>query len=104
MGNRPPLRQRAVCVAGAATAVLIALSTATAAPGERVTGPPDEAPVLYTALPDITVTTSAGTRLRVVESGFDKIPGNRRAEAFRMNDGGWSAQLDNIARHLDHAS
>ena len=34
--------------------------------------------------------TAGGTRLRVVESGFDKIPSKRRLEAFRMNDGGWS--------------
>jgi uncharacterized protein YndB with AHSA1/START domain len=44
-----------------------------------------------------------GTLLRVVESGFDKIPSHRRQEAFRMNEGGWSAQMENIARHVDHA-
>lgn len=42
-----------------------------------------------------------GTRLRVVESGFDKIPSYRREEAFRMNDGGWSAQVENIRRHVE---
>ena len=41
-----------------------------------------------------------GTRLTVVESGFDRIPASRRDEAFRMNDGGWAAQLGNIERHL----
>ena len=41
-----------------------------------------------------------GTQLRIVESGFDQIPLDRRAEAFRMNTGGWSQQLQNIARHL----
>src|SRR5262245_53071353 len=40
-----------------------------------------------------------GTRLTIVESGFDKIPLSRRAEAFRMNDGGWTEQLDNIQRY-----
>ncbi|WP_235835194.1 SRPBCC family protein [Piscinibacter terrae] len=40
-----------------------------------------------------------GTLLTVVESGFDKVPPQRRLEAFRMNDGGWAAQLKNIARH-----
>jgi uncharacterized protein YndB with AHSA1/START domain len=44
-----------------------------------------------------------GTLLRVVESGFDKIPSHRRQEAFRMNEGGWSAQMENIAQHVDHA-
>jgi hypothetical protein len=42
--------------------------------------------------------------LRVVESGFDKIPSHRRAEAFRMNDGGWSAQMRNIAQHVEKAA
>jgi uncharacterized protein YndB with AHSA1/START domain len=41
-----------------------------------------------------------GTRLRVTESGFDAIPADRRAEAFRMNSGGWEAQVKNIARHV----
>jgi uncharacterized protein YndB with AHSA1/START domain len=45
--------------------------------------------------------TPAGTLLLVTESGFEKIPANRRAEAFRMNNGGWTAQLDNIARHVE---
>lgn len=44
--------------------------------------------------------TSGGTRLTVTESGFDKIPADRRAEAFRMNEGGWEAQLQNIERHV----
>jgi len=41
-----------------------------------------------------------GTRLTVVESGFDCLPRARRDEAFRMNDGGWAAQLQNIERHV----
>jgi uncharacterized protein YndB with AHSA1/START domain len=45
-----------------------------------------------------------GTLLRVVESGFDRIPSKRRAEAFRMNDGGWTVQMENIARHVGHVS
>lgn len=42
-----------------------------------------------------------GTRLTVVESGFDAIPAARRDEAWRMNSGGWEEQMRNIARHLD---
>jgi len=42
----------------------------------------------------------AGTRLTVVESGFDRIPVSRRDEAFRMNDRGWAGQLGNIDRYL----
>ncbi|PYQ17391.1 MAG: vanillate O-demethylase oxidoreductase VanB [Acidobacteria bacterium] len=41
-----------------------------------------------------------GTLLTVVESGFDRIPAARRAEAWRMNDQGWSAQMQNIERHV----
>jgi uncharacterized protein YndB with AHSA1/START domain len=44
--------------------------------------------------------TATGTLLLLTESGFDKIPSGRRAEAFRMNEGGWAAQLENIARHV----
>lgn len=42
-----------------------------------------------------------GTRIRVSESGFDQIPLERRAEAFRMNSRGWEGQLKNVARHVD---
>lgn len=43
---------------------------------------------------------AAGTRLTVREFGFDAIPAHRRAEAFRMNEGGWAAQVDNIATYV----
>jgi hypothetical protein len=42
--------------------------------------------------------------LRVVESGFDKIPAKRRDEAFRMNDTGWGMQMQNIERHVQQAA
>ena len=41
-----------------------------------------------------------GTRLTVVESGFDRIPASRRDEAFRMNEGGWEEQMKNIEQHV----
>ncbi len=44
-----------------------------------------------------------GTLLKVVESGFDKVPATRRAEAFRMNSGGWEGQMRNIARYVEAA-
>jgi len=44
---------------------------------------------------------AGGTRLTVVESGFDKIPAGRRAEAYRMNEGGWAEQTENIRRHVE---
>lgn len=43
---------------------------------------------------------AGGTRLTVVESGFDRVPLARRAKAFEANEGGWKAQLENIARHV----
>lgn len=46
-------------------------------------------------------TPAGGTMLTVVESGFSKIPAGRRAEAFRMNEGGWAQQMENIAAHVD---
>jgi len=44
--------------------------------------------------------TATGTRLTVTESGFDKLPAHRIAEALRMNDSGWSEQLKNIERYV----
>ena len=44
--------------------------------------------------------TPDGTLLVLTESGFDKIPGARRLEAFRMNDGGWTEQMKNIEKHV----
>jgi uncharacterized protein YndB with AHSA1/START domain len=44
--------------------------------------------------------TAGGTLLRVTESGFDQIPAARRAEAFRMNSGGWEQQMKNIEAYV----
>ena len=44
--------------------------------------------------------TKQGTLLTVTESGFDKIPAARRAEAFMRNEGGWAQQMENIERHV----
>lgn len=43
---------------------------------------------------------AGGTLLTVVETGFDKIPASRRFEAFRMNSGGWDAQLKNMEKYV----
>jgi hypothetical protein len=42
----------------------------------------------------------SGTLLRVIESGFDRIPAARRDEAFRMNSGGWEEQMVNIEKYV----
>ncbi len=47
---------------------------------------------------------SAGTLLRVVESGFDRIPAARRAQAYRLNEDGWGRQMRNIEQHLGKAA
>lgn len=41
-----------------------------------------------------------GTLLTVVESGFDSIPIERRADAFEANDEGWVMILRLIEKHL----
>jgi len=41
-----------------------------------------------------------GTLLTVTESGFDRIPLARRAEAFEMNEQGWAGQVRLIAKYL----
>jgi uncharacterized protein YndB with AHSA1/START domain len=45
--------------------------------------------------------TPEGTRLTVVESGFERIPLERRAESFDMNADGWSQQMENIRHHVE---
>jgi len=45
--------------------------------------------------------TATGTLLLLTESGFDKIPADRRLEAFRMNDNGWAQQVKNIREYVE---
>lgn len=44
--------------------------------------------------------SGAGTKLTITETGFDKVPSDRRAQAFRMNEGGWETQTKNIEAYL----
>lgn len=44
--------------------------------------------------------TESGTAVTIVESGFDRVPLSRRAEAFRMNDKGWAGQIRNLAQYV----
>ena len=44
--------------------------------------------------------TANGTLLTVTESGLDKIPADRRAQAFRSNDRGWAEQMKNIEAYV----
>ena len=43
---------------------------------------------------------TGGTALTITESGFDKIPVARRAEAFKANEGGWTHQARLIEKYL----
>ena len=45
-----------------------------------------------------------GTRLTVTESGFDRLPAERRSEAFKANEGGWAAQVTLIEKYLAKAA
>src|SRR5881396_3507645 len=45
--------------------------------------------------------TDGGTAVTIVESGFDRIPLGRRAEAFRMNDNGWTGQIKQLAKYVE---
>jgi uncharacterized protein YndB with AHSA1/START domain len=47
---------------------------------------------------------SGGTLLTLTESGFSKLPADRRLEAFRMNDGGWAQQMKDIELHVGQTS
>ena len=42
-----------------------------------------------------------GTSVTIRESGFDMVPAARRAEAFRMNAGGWAEQKESLRRHVE---
>jgi len=40
------------------------------------------------------------TRITITESGFDRVPLERRAQAFVANEGGWTHQLRLVARYV----
>jgi uncharacterized protein YndB with AHSA1/START domain len=46
--------------------------------------------------------TASGTLLVLTESGFDKLPDDRRLEAFRRNDGGWTEQMKNVENYVSN--
>lgn len=44
--------------------------------------------------------TEGGTAVAITESGFDRLPASRRAEAFRMNEAGWAGQSRKLAAYV----
>src|ERR1041384_6881881 len=47
---------------------------------------------------------TGGTQLTITESGFDQVPLARRAAAFAANEGGWTKQLDLVAKYVEGAA
>jgi hypothetical protein len=45
--------------------------------------------------------SGAGTKLTITESGFDRIPLARRAEARKANEGGWEHQTRLIQKYVE---
>lgn len=58
--------------------------------------PDDETTLVEFALEE----TDGGVRLAITESGFERVPLARRAQAIRDNTGGWEAQAGLIAKYL----
>jgi uncharacterized protein YndB with AHSA1/START domain len=48
--------------------------------------------------------TGGGTLLTLTESGFDKLPEDRRDKRFRGNEGGWARQMENIHNYVEQSS
>lgn len=68
-------------------------------PGPDVPDDPETAPrtrVEFRLRPE-----GDGTRLQIVESGFDALPEPLRASALRSNTEGWTIQIDNVRRHAE---
>ena len=45
-----------------------------------------------------------GTKLTLTESGFDRLPLERRDEAYRENESGWTQQIASLTRYLTPAA
>src|SRR6266480_1395969 len=67
---------------------------------EKADYPPDYSKEPSTLVEFRLEKTANGTVLTVTESGFDKLPADRRLEAFRRNEGGWAEQIKNVEAYL----
>ena len=67
---------------------------------EKADYPPDYSKEPSTVVEFRLEKTANGTVLTVTESGFDKLPADRRLEAFRRNEGGWTEQMKNLEAYL----
>ena len=59
--------------------------------------PPDNEPM--TLVEFLLTAEDGGTRVTVIESGFDRIPLARRAKAFQDNTQGWEQQLLSLQKY-----
>ena len=62
--------------------------------------PPDDSQEPTTLVEFRLEKTPGGALLVITESGFDKLPEDRRLEAFRRNDGGWTQQVKNVENYV----
>ena len=67
---------------------------------EKADSPPDYSKEPTTLVEFRLEKTASGTLLVLTESGFDKLPADRRLEAFRRNDGGWTEQMKNVENYV----
>jgi uncharacterized protein YndB with AHSA1/START domain len=44
--------------------------------------------------------TGEGTRLTIIETGFEQFPQSKRLEVLRSNKEGWDIQAQNVAEHV----
>ena len=55
---------------------------------------------IYTLVEFLLEPTATGTLLRVVESGFDRLPAELRDSVWRRNEGGWSEQVKSVDAYV----
>ena len=68
-------------------------------PGDDAPIPPNPDAEMTTVTFELS-TVEGGVLLTIIESGFDRVPVERRAKVFEMNDGGWAAQTSLIEKYL----
>ncbi|MDQ3269776.1 MAG: SRPBCC family protein [Pseudomonadota bacterium] len=68
-------------------------------PGSNEAGP-DTPDAEMTLVEFVLEDTRQGVRLTITESGFERVPLARRAQAIADNTGGWAAQAGLIAKYL----
>jgi uncharacterized protein YndB with AHSA1/START domain len=68
-------------------------------PGDTV--PADPATAARTSVEFTLAAEGDGTRVTIVESGFDSLPPGERDSALRGNTEGWNIQADNLREYAE---